>query len=62
MKFNNLGLTLDINLKFYTSDVKRLKMKFRKFRRVIPTFIEVTAVTSKQKTGRGPFLASPYPE
>ena len=47
MKFNNLGLTLDINLKLYTSDVKRLKMKFRKFRRVIPTFIEVTAVTSK---------------
>ena len=30
-KFNNLGLTLCINLKFYTSVAKELKLKFREF-------------------------------
>ena len=30
-KFNNLGLVLGANLKFYTSVVKGLKLKVRKF-------------------------------
>ena len=41
-KFNNLGLALDTNLKFYTSVAKRLKLKVRKFSGLIPTFVEVT--------------------
>ena len=30
-KFNNLGMELGMALKFYTSAVKELKLKFRKF-------------------------------
>ena len=30
-KFNNLGLPLGMNLKFYTSVAEGLKLKFRKF-------------------------------
>ena len=41
-KFNNLGLTLGTNLKFYTSLSKGLKLKVRKFWGLIPTFVEVT--------------------
>ena len=41
-KFNNLGLALGTNLKFYTSVTKGLKLKVRKFLELIPTFIEVT--------------------
>ena len=41
-KFNNLGLTLGTNLKFYTSVTKGLKLKVRKFSGLIPTFVEVT--------------------
>ena len=41
-KFNNLGLTLGTNLKFYTSVAKGLKLKVRKFWGLIPTFVEVT--------------------
>ena len=41
-KFNNLGLALGTNLKFYTSLSKGLKLKVRKFWRLIPTFVEVT--------------------
>ena len=41
-KFNNLGLALGTNLKLYTSLSKELKLKVRKFWRVIPTFVEVT--------------------
>ena len=40
--FNNLGLTLGTNLKFYTSVAKELKLKFKKFWGLIPTFVEVT--------------------
>ena len=39
-KFNNLGLAVGTNLKFYTN--VRLKLKLRKFLGLIPTFIEVT--------------------
>ena len=42
MKFNNLGLALDTNLKFFTSVVKGLKLKVKKFWELIPTFVEVT--------------------
>ena len=41
-KFNNLGLTLGANLKFYTSVAKGLKLKFRKFWGLTITFAEVT--------------------
>ena len=41
-KFNNLGLALGTNLKFYTSLSKGSKLKARKFLGVILTFVEVT--------------------
>ena len=37
---NILGLALGIALKFYTSVAKRLKLKMRKFWRLIPTFVK----------------------
>ena len=40
-KFNNLRLALRTNLKFYTNVAKGLKLKVKKFRRLIPTFVEV---------------------
>ena len=55
-KFNNLGLALGTNLKFYTSVAKRLKLKVRKFWGLISTFVEVTG----EKLVAGAFLlASP---
>ena len=51
-KFNNLGLALGMVLKFYTSVTKRLKLKIRKFWRLISTFVEVTG----KKTGREAFM------
>ena len=41
-KFNYFGLALGIALKFYTSVEKELKLKFRKFLQLTPTFVEVT--------------------
>ena len=41
-KFNNLGLALDMVLKFYISVAKGLKLKVRKFLRLITMFVEVT--------------------
>ena len=41
-KFNNLGLALGTNSKFYTSLSKRLKLKVRNFGGLIPMFVEVT--------------------
>ena len=41
-KFNNLGLALGANLKFYTSVPKGLKLNSRKFWELTPTFLEVT--------------------
>ena len=38
-KFNNLRLAQVANLKFYTSVVKGLKLKVRKFLGLIPTFV-----------------------
>ena len=40
--FNNLGQALVMDLKFYTSVAKGLKLKVRKFWLLIPTFVEVT--------------------
>ena len=40
-KFNDLGLALGMALKFYTSVVKCLKLKVRKFLGLIRTFVEV---------------------
>ena len=42
MKFNNFGPKQDVALKFYTSVTKELKLKVRKFERLILTFAEVT--------------------
>ena len=42
LKFNNLGLALGTNLKFYTCLAKALKLKVRNFWDLIPTFVEVT--------------------
>ena len=56
-KFNNLGLTLGTNLKFYTSVAKGLKLKVRKFLGLIPTFVEVTG--EKLVGGGGAFLPPP---
>ena len=53
-KFNNLGLALGTNLKFYTSVAKGLKLKVRKFLGLIPTFLEVTG--EKLVGGGDPFL------
>ena len=47
-------------LKFYTSVVNRLKLKFRKFWGVIRTFVEVTG--EKRKTGREPFCPPSPPQ
>ena len=49
--FNNFGLALGMNLKFYISVVKGSKLKVRKFYGLIPTFVEVTG----EKVVRGPF-------
>ena len=54
-KFNNLGLALGTNLKFYTSLSKRLKLKVRKFLGLISTFVEVTG----EKLVGGSFCPSP---
>ena len=41
-KLNNMRLALGMSLKFYNNVAKGLKLKFRKFLGLIPTFIEVT--------------------
>ena len=59
MKFNNLGLALGRNLKFYTSLSKGLKLKVRKFWEPILTFAEVTEETLVG--GRTVALGAPPP-
>ena len=56
-KFNNLGLGLGTNLKFYTSLSKGLKLKVRKFWGLVVVwgFVEVTG----EKLVRGAFLPPP---
>ena len=41
-KFNNLGLALGMNLKFYARVAKGLKLKVRRFYSLAPTFVVVT--------------------
>ena len=41
-KFDNLGLALGANLKFDTNVAEGSKLKVKKFRGLIPTFVEVT--------------------
>ena len=41
-KFDNLGLALGMALKLYSGVIKELKLKVRKLRRLIFTFVEVT--------------------
>ena len=53
-KFNNLGLGLGTNLKFYTSVAKGLKLKVGNFRGLILTFVEITG----EKLLEGAFLHS----
>ena len=57
VQFNNLGLALGMNLKFYTSVAKGLKLKVRKFWGLVPTFVEVAG----EKLVGGPFWP-PHPE
>ena len=52
---NNLGLALGMTLKFYTSIGKGLKLKVRKFLRLIFLFVEVTG--EKLVGGEGSFFA-----
>ena len=56
-KFNNFGLALATNLKFYTSVAKGLKLKVRNFFGLNPTFVEVTG----EKLVPGAFLSAPSP-
>ena len=57
VQFNNLGLALGMNLKFYTSVAKGLKLKVRKFWGLVPTFVEVAG----EKLVGGPFCPPPPP-
>ena len=50
-----MALALGVTLKFYISVAKGLKLKVRKFWRLISTFIEVT----RKKTGRKGELFAP---
>ena len=56
-KFNNLGLAIGMNLKFYTSVVNGLKLKAKKFCGLVPTFAEVTG----EKLVGGGLFAPPLP-
>ena len=55
-KFNNFGLALGTNWKFYTSVAERLELKVRKFLGINSTFVEVTG--EKPVGRRGDFLPS----
>ena len=55
-KFNNLGLALGVNLKFYTSVAKELKLRARKFWGLIYTFAEVTEEKPNRVKVSGLFL------
>ena len=55
-KFNNLGVVLGTNLKFYTSVTKRLELKVRTFWGLIVTFAEVT---EEKPVGGVPFCSPP---
>ena len=52
-EFNNLGLSIGINLTFYISVAKGLKLKVRKFWGLVPTYVE----TAGEKLIGEPFLS-----
>ena len=54
-KFNNLGLALAMTLKFCSSVVKELKVKFKRFWGIFPTILEVT----RKKLVEGSILLPP---
>ena len=56
-KFNNLGLALGKNLKFFTSVAKKIKLEVRKFLRLISTFVKVVG----EKLVGGLFASPPSP-
>ena len=58
--FNNLGLVVGMNLKFYDSVEKGLKLKVRKFQGLVPTFVEMTG--GKLVGAGGLFCLSLNPE
>ena len=51
-KLNNLGLAIGMVLRFYASAAKGLKLKVKKFRLLISTFVEVIG---ENLVRRGPF-------
>ena len=57
-KFNNLRLTLDMTLKFYTSVAKGLKLKVRQFLGISPTFVKVAG---EKLVGGGALCCPPPP-
>ena len=59
-----MGLTPGMVLKFYTSVVEGLKLKFRKFWGLILTFVEVTwkKLVGGHRGERGGLFAHPHPE
>ena len=59
-KLNNLRLALGMILKFCTSVAKGLKLKVRKFLRLIFMFVEVTWEKLVVEKGRGAFCL-PFP-
>ena len=56
--YRNLGLSLGMALKYYTSVAKRSKLNVRKFFRLVSTFVEVTR---KKLVGEGLFDLTPHP-
>ena len=49
-KFNNLELALDVDMKFFASVGKGLKLKVRMFWRLIFTFVEVTGENTDKES------------
>ena len=47
--FSNFGLTIGMNLRFYTSVANVLKLKVRNFCGPSPTFLEITGKSKKKK-------------
>ena len=56
-RFQILGMALGMNLKFYTSVAKGLKVNVGKFWGLVPTFVEVTG----EKLLGVAFCPTPYP-
>ena len=57
-KFNNLGLTLGTNLKFYTSVEKGLNLRVRKFSRLIRVCVDITGENLVAGGGGGVFVVN----